>query len=105
MKDSRAVVIEGARLYGAGTPIDIRIEAGRIAAVVHAGTPGPGPAASRRVDGRGLAAVPGFVDLHVHGGAGSDFMDATEDAFRAISDFHASGGTTAYLPTTATESA
>jgi len=46
--------------------------------------------------------VPGFVDLHVHGAVGRDTMEASEEAFRAICDFHASGGTTSLLLTTAT---
>ena len=45
--------------------------------------------------------VPGYCDLHVHGGAGADFMDATHDAFSDICRFHAAGGTTALLATTA----
>ncbi len=44
--------------------------------------------------------VPGFVDLHVHGGAGHDFMDGTEEAFRAVCQAHARHGTTSLLPTT-----
>jgi len=52
------------------------------------------------LDGNYLA--PGFVDLHVHGAVGRDTMEASEEAFRAICDFHASGGTTSLLLTTAT---
>jgi N-acetylglucosamine-6-phosphate deacetylase len=44
--------------------------------------------------------VPGFVDLHVHGGAGADFMDGTADAFRTVCQAHARHGTTSLLPTT-----
>jgi len=44
--------------------------------------------------------APGFVDVHVHGGAGHDFMDATDEAFRAICQAHARHGTTTLLPTT-----
>jgi N-acetylglucosamine-6-phosphate deacetylase len=44
--------------------------------------------------------VPGFVDLHVHGGAGADFMDATETAFRTVCQAHLRHGTTSLLPTT-----
>jgi N-acetylglucosamine-6-phosphate deacetylase len=44
--------------------------------------------------------VPGFVDLHVHGGAGADFMDGTADAFRTVCHAHARHGTTSLLPTT-----
>jgi N-acetylglucosamine-6-phosphate deacetylase len=44
--------------------------------------------------------MPGFVDLHVHGGAGHDFMDGTEQDFRAVCQAHARHGTTSLLPTT-----
>ena len=46
--------------------------------------------------------APGFIDLHVHGAAGRDTMEASAEAFGAICDFHASGGTTSLLLTTAT---
>jgi N-acetylglucosamine-6-phosphate deacetylase len=52
------------------------------------------------VDGNYLA--PGFIDLHVHGALGHDAMEASVEAFRDICDFHASGGTTSLLLTTAT---
>lgn len=54
------------------------------------------------VDLEGNYLAPGFVDLHVHGAIGRDTMEATADAFRAICDYHASGGTTSLLLTTAT---
>jgi N-acetylglucosamine-6-phosphate deacetylase len=46
--------------------------------------------------------APGFIDLHVHGALGRDTMEASAEAFRAICDYHASGGTTSLLLTTAT---
>jgi N-acetylglucosamine-6-phosphate deacetylase len=52
------------------------------------------------LDGKYLA--PGFVDLHVHGALGRDTMEASAEAFRAICDYHATGGTTSLLLTTAT---
>jgi N-acetylglucosamine-6-phosphate deacetylase len=52
------------------------------------------------LDGNYLA--PGFIDLHVHGAIGRDTMERSPEAFRAICDFHASGGTTSLLLTTAT---
>ncbi|MFN9955618.1 MAG: amidohydrolase family protein, partial [bacterium] len=45
--------------------------------------------------------VPGFIDLHVHGAAGHDFMDGDE-AVSAIASMHARHGTTAMLATTMT---
>jgi N-acetylglucosamine-6-phosphate deacetylase len=52
------------------------------------------------VDLRGGYLVPGYVDLHVHGGAGADFMDGTGEAFRTVCRAHADHGTTNLLPTT-----
>lgn len=49
--------------------------------------------------GEGLL-VPGFVDLHVHGGDGADFMDADEEAARRICAVHAQHGTTSLAATT-----
>jgi N-acetylglucosamine-6-phosphate deacetylase len=45
--------------------------------------------------------LPGFIDLHVHGGAGHDTM-AAGDAIVAIARGHAQHGTTALLATTMT---
>jgi N-acetylglucosamine-6-phosphate deacetylase len=94
------LVFRDVRLFSG--PSDLHVDNGRIAAVLPAGS--PLPEGARRVEGRGLTAVPGFIDLHVHGGAGADFMDATEDAFRISAEYHAAGGTTSYMPSTATES-
>lgn len=100
------LVLEGARVLlgppGPSGPRDVVLDRGLVRAVQAPGSPLPDGA--RRVDARGLVAAPGFVDLHVHGGRGADFMDATDEAFRISGEFHAAGGTTAYLPTTATES-
>ena len=46
--------------------------------------------------------LPGFVDVHIHGGGGADTMDATPDALRAICRAHAKRGTTSLLATTIT---
>ncbi len=53
------------------------------------------------IDLGGNFLAPGFVDVHVHGAIGHDAMEANADAFRAICDYHASGGTTSLLLTTA----
>ena len=45
---------------------------------------------------------PGFVDIHLHGGGGSDFMDGTVEAYLTAARLHGSHGTTAMLPTTLT---
>jgi N-acetylglucosamine-6-phosphate deacetylase len=46
------------------------------------------------------AIVPGFVDVHVHGGAGYDFMDGREEAVAGVTRFHATHGTTCLAATT-----
>jgi N-acetylglucosamine-6-phosphate deacetylase len=46
--------------------------------------------------------VPGFIDVHVHGGYGADVMDATASTLETITQFHARHGTTALLATTVT---
>jgi N-acetylglucosamine-6-phosphate deacetylase len=71
------------------------VEHGHIASL----TPTP-PPGSDIVDLQGGYLAPGFIDLHVHGGAGADFMDGTEDAFRTVCRAHARHGTTSLLPTT-----
>lgn len=57
------------------------------------------------IDGAGRWLLPGFIDLHVHGGHGSDFMDANGQAYDAITAYHAAHGTTSMLATTVTQSA
>jgi N-acetylglucosamine-6-phosphate deacetylase len=52
------------------------------------------------IDAKGKYVSPGFIDIHVHGGGGHDFMDNTVEAFLEIAKIHARHGTTAMLPTT-----
>lgn len=54
------------------------------------------------LDARGNWLAPGFIDIHVHGGGGFDFMDNTVEAFLAIARLHAQHGTTSMFPTTLT---
>ena len=55
---------------------------------------------SEVIDAQGLYVFPGFIDTHVHGGGGSDFMDLTEESFKNIVSIHAFHGTTSIMPTT-----
>ena len=60
--------------------------------------------AAQQIDAEGGYIAPGFVDIHLHGGGGADFMDATPEAVRTIARCHASGGTTAFVGSTVTTS-
>ncbi|MDD4776712.1 MAG: N-acetylglucosamine-6-phosphate deacetylase [Fermentimonas sp.] len=55
-----------------------------------------------RIDASGKYISPGFIDIHLHGGGGHDFMDGTVDAFLGAAELHARYGTTAMVPTTLT---
>ncbi len=55
------------------------------------------------IDAKGAYLLPGFIDIHCHGGGGYDFMDASPDEMREISRFHLSHGTTTLVPTTMTD--
>lgn len=60
------------------------------------------PRGATVVDAAGGYVSPGFVDLHVHGGDGADFMDGTAAAVRTACRAHARHGTTTIFPTTTT---
>jgi N-acetylglucosamine-6-phosphate deacetylase len=77
----------------------VQVVAGRIAAVQSALSSAADESAAS-VDLAGGYLVPGYVDLHVHGGGGADFMDGTETAFQTVCASHARHGTTSLLPTT-----
>ena len=74
----------------------IIVENGKIAEVTHSSIEIDN---AQIIDATGLQVVPGAFDLHIHGGGGSDFMEGTEEAFRAATAAHIQHGTTAFLPT------
>ena len=57
-------------------------------------------AATTLIDAGDKFLSPGFIDIHLHGGGGYDFMDNTVEAYLEIAKLHASYGTTAFMPTT-----
>ena len=57
-------------------------------------------AAEKIIDAGNGYLLPGFIDLHCHGGANFEFMDATEAEIGKIADFHLSHGTTTLYATT-----
>ena len=51
------------------------------------------------IDAEGNYVSPGFIDIHVHGGAGYEFVDATKEAIKEAANIHAVNGTTTIYPT------
>ena len=54
------------------------------------------------LDGKGMYAIPGLIDLHFHGCKGDDFCDGSRDAIARIAEYEASVGVTAITPATMT---
>ncbi len=57
---------------------------------------------STDVDMSACTLVPGFIDIHVHGGAGRNVMEGSEDALTAVGEHLLSHGVTSWLATTVT---
>jgi N-acetylglucosamine-6-phosphate deacetylase len=106
------MILTNARLIspdGIRDGLEVVVEEGKIAAIresQHGHPPrksaGWKPGPQEIVDLSGNYLSPGFIDLHVHGALGRDAMEASAEAFRAVCDFHARGGTTSLLLTTTT---
>lgn len=79
----------------------IRLTDGRIAEIGN-DLEKPADEAAEIIDGHNGWVLPGFIDVHVHGGYGHDFMYADADGLDAITRFHAHNGTTVMLATTVT---
>jgi len=60
------------------------------------------PKARRVLDLGDSTLVPGFIDMHIHGGAGRDIMDTAPDALPAVERLLYAHGVTTYFPTTIT---
>ena len=78
--------VEAALVDGTLVPGDVEVADGTIAAVGLSGA------------GRGVA-VPGFVDVHVHGFAGVDFAAADDAGYRRAGEALLATGVTAFQPT------
>src|ERR1700710_32764 len=98
--------IKARRLINAGTAIEyplVTIEDGEITGIV---------SLAEAEHGRTMAThnfadatlVPAYVDIHIHGCAGHDVMEATPAALSTFGAFLATRGVGAYLPTTVTAS-
>lgn len=53
----------------------------------------------REIDAEGGYVSPGFIDIHVHGGAGYEFVDGDFEAIKNAANIHAIHGTTTIYPT------
>ena len=92
-------LLRGGRLVQDGciTRCDILLRGKAVDAVL---PPDSGAAADFVYDLAGLYVSAGFIDIHVHGGGGHDFMDGTPEAYHGASALHLRHGTTAMVPTT-----
>jgi N-acetylglucosamine-6-phosphate deacetylase len=62
------------------------------------------PAGALEIQAADKIAIPGFLDIHIHGAGGSDVMEASAAALRAVTRKVAEFGTTSLLATTVTAS-
>jgi N-acetylglucosamine-6-phosphate deacetylase len=103
MESSRRICLHGnlvlpERIISGGY---LSIEGGRIIAVDQEK---PGDLESEIIEAADGYITPGFVDIHVHGGAGADYMDGRPEAVRVANRAHLRHGTTTIFPTTTTGS-
>lgn len=56
------------------------------------------------IDASNLYCMPGFIDMHIHGAAGADVMDASAEALYTMAKAVVKEGTTSFLATTMTQS-
>ncbi|MDD5603773.1 MAG: N-acetylglucosamine-6-phosphate deacetylase [Eubacteriales bacterium] len=82
--------------------VSLCIKNGSISDISKGRVSAPVESAAMIIDAAGLYLSPGFVDIHLHGGGGHDFMDGTQEAFAGAARAHAEHGTTSMLPTTVT---
>ena len=103
MHDMRTV-ITAKRLWDGRQRIEdpfVTIEDGRIGLIGALGV-SELPMDARVVDFPGATLGPALVDVHTHGGAGHDVMEATPEALAAICGFMGAHGTGGFLATTVT---
>lgn len=71
----------------------------KVVDVLGAGEQIHAPADAQVIDAAGKCVMPGFIDIHLHGGGGGDTSQADPRAIALMSEAHARFGTTAMLPT------
>lgn len=105
---AKRLLIQNARLFTPHEPGRtgwLLAEGSRIRSIGFGKAPGFDEEASlQKVDAKGDMLLPGFIDLHVHGGMGHELMDASPSGLEAMARFYASHGVTSFLATTWTAS-
>jgi N-acetylglucosamine-6-phosphate deacetylase len=76
---------------------DLLVDQGRIIALA-----AEGQNQGQTLNAAGCFILPGFIDLHIHGSAGADVMDANGDQLTTMAGFLATRGVTSFLATTMT---
>ena len=98
-------IIESARIVAESECYDrawLLFEDGKITAIA----PGDAPETpdAEIINAAGATLLPGFIDIHAHGGKGFDVMDGDADALTGMARFFARSGVTSFLATTWTDS-
>ena len=106
--DEQRLLITNARMItpiGTWQPGWLLVE-GRQIRLMAPGAPPDFPQGSltEQIDAGGSILLPGFIDLHVHGGMGYELMDASLEGLRAMTRYYAQHGVTGVTPTTWTAS-
>ncbi|MGW6913533.1 N-acetylglucosamine-6-phosphate deacetylase [Kitasatospora sp. NPDC054939] len=98
MTTADRIALAGARLVLPGEVVDdgrVAVEGGRLAGF--GGEPEPGD-----LDLAGYTVVPGFVDLHVHGGGGASYASGVAEEALRVARTHLEHGTTTTVASTVT---
>lgn len=96
MLNNRDLIIRNVFLYNKDkhSAFDIHIEKGKIISV---NISGQSPSNNNILDATGFIAIPGLIDMHIHGAGGADSLDGNKGAFETISRTLARLGTTSFL--------
>lgn len=101
----KPLIFSGARIVAETESCNqawLRVEDGKIAAFAPGAAPNVPDA--EIIDADGATLLPGFIDIHAHGGNGFDVMDGNADSLHGMARYFARGGVTSFLATTWTDS-
>ncbi|WP_034271737.1 N-acetylglucosamine-6-phosphate deacetylase [Haloechinothrix halophila] len=101
-------VLRSARVVAGDRVLDrgwVRVEGARIVEVGDGAAPGDDATPDGHIDLGGAWLVPGFVDIHVHGGGGASFCAGDPAQARRAAEFHRSHGSTTIIASLVTASA